>query len=440
MSTKVSSNRLLNDRVHRLYLHYLFPTLIAMASNSLYCLADVFFISKGAGSTGLAALNIAMPLFTLYSAIGLTFGVGGATIMSIAEGTGHMQERNQAFTCSVLGMSVIGLFIAVFGTIFAQPFAYMLGSSQELLPHVMEYMRPINACAMFFVINYAGSILLRNDHAPKLAMQATLCGNITNIILDYLLVMVFGMGLFGASIATALSAVLSLLFMLPHFFFKQNTVHFCKDIFSIEVWKRMLMNGAGSGVLEISAGSVVLIFNYVIVQEADQLFLAAYAIVTNIAYVTKGLLNGFAQAAQPIISTNYGARQKKRTQQAFHISLIASSLFALLLYVLFLLFPNTVAAIFSDGDMQLIASAGDGIRFYFTSLFFTAIITMILYYLQAIECSRAATILALLKGFVFVIISLFIMVHLFGMNGIWFTITLAEGLAVLSGFWLLKKL
>ena len=360
--------------------------------------------------------------------------------MSIAEGTGHMQERNQAFTCSVLGMSVIGLFIAVFGTIFAQPFAYMLGSSQELLPHVMEYMRPINACAMFFVINYAGSILLRNDHAPKLAMQATLCGNITNIILDYLLVMVFGMGLFGASIATALSAVLSLLFMLPHFFFKQNTVHFCKNIFSIEVWKRMLMNGAGSGVLEISAGSVVLIFNYVIVQEADQLFLAAYAIVTNIAYVTKGLLNGFAQAAQPIISTNYGARQKKRTQQAFHISLIASSLFALLLYILFLLFPNTVAAIFSDGDMQLIASAGDGIRFYFTSLFFTAIITMILYYLQAIECSRAATILALLKGFVFLIISLFIMVHLFGMNGIWFTITLAEGLAVLSGFWLLKKL
>lgn len=107
MSTKVSSNRLLNDRVHRLYLHYLFPTLIAMASNSLYCLADVFFISKGAGSTGLAALNIAMPLFTLYSAIGLTFGVGGATIMSIAEGTGHMQERNQAFTCSVLGLSLI---------------------------------------------------------------------------------------------------------------------------------------------------------------------------------------------------------------------------------------------------------------------------------------------------------------------------------------------
>lgn len=440
MSASLSSQHLLQDKVPRLYLHYLLPTLIAMASNSLYCLADVFFISKGAGSVGLAALNIAMPLFTLYSAIGLTFGVGGATIMSIAEGNGRVQERNRAFTCSVIGMAVIGFLIAVFGTLFLEPFAYVLGSSKELLPHVKEYMLPVNACAMFFVINYAGSILLRNDHAPKMAMQATLCGNLSNIVLDYLFVMVFHMGLFGASVATGLSAILSLLFMLPHFIRKKNTVHFTKDIFHMDVWKRMLTNGAGSGVLEISAGSVVLIFNYVIVQQADQLFLAAYAIVTNIAYVTKGLLNGFAQAAQPVISTNYGAGKRDRTRSAFRVSLFASSAFAIILYAIFLLFPNTVAAIFSDGDAQLIASAADGIRFYFTSLLFTAIITMILYYFQAIECSRAATMLAVLKGFVYVLISLFIMVRLFGIMGIWFTITLAEGLAVISGVWLLKRL
>ena len=135
MSTKVSSNRLLNDRVHRLYLHYLFPTLIAMASNSLYCLADVFFISKGAGSTGLAALNIAMPLFTLYSAIGLTFGVGGATIMSIAEGTGHMQERNQAFTCSVLDIcSTFCLHVRKQSRAFAT--CYGIYASNQCLCHV----------------------------------------------------------------------------------------------------------------------------------------------------------------------------------------------------------------------------------------------------------------------------------------------------------------
>ena len=440
MSASISKERLLQDKVSKLYLRYLVPTLIAMASNSLYCLADVFFISQGAGGTGLAALNICMPLFTLYSAIGLTFGVGAATIMSIAEGNGHLEQRNQAFSASIIGMLSIGTLIAVMGNLNLESFAYALGSSKSLLPHVLDYMMPVNACAMFFVINYAGAILLRNDHAPKLAMIGMLCGNFSNIILDYIFVVVLDQGIYGASVATALASVLGLCCLLPHFLLKRNTVHFTKDIFHLDLWNRMLANGLGSGVLEISAGIVILIFNFVIVHMADEVFLAAFAVVTNIAYVTKGLLNGFAQAAQPIISMNYGACNIQRTKKGFHVSLIASAIFAFGVYAIFLLVPKSVASIFGNGDASLIGLTAQGIRFYFSSLFFTSMITMVLYYFQAIECSRAATFLAVLKGFVYVVIALFIMVHLFGVDGIWFTVTLSEGMAVLTGVWLLKRL
>ena len=440
MSTIVSQHSLLSEKIPKLYFRYLIPTLIATASNSLYCLADVFFISKGAGGTGLAALNICMPIFTLYSAIGLTFGVGAATIMSIAEGNRKMYERDIAFTCSIVGMLFVGTIIAVVGNMYLEPFAYLLGSSKELLPHVKDYLMPVNAVAMAFVINYSGSILLRNDHAPKMAMVATITGNLANIVLDYVFVMILDMGILGASIATALSAVIGLFCLLPHFFLKRNTVHFVKDIFHASIWKRMMANGAGSGILEISAGMVILVFNYVIVQQADEVFLAAYAIVTNIAYVCKGLFNGFAQAAQPIISMNYGAQNKERMQKAFSISVVSSVIFSLLVYAVFLFQPGFVASIFSNGDTSLIASASQGIRYYFSSLLFTAIITMILYYLQAIEYSRAATALAILKGFVFVLLALFVMVLLFGINGIWFTITLSEAMAVICGVWLLKHL
>ena len=440
MSTAVSQQSLLSEKVSKLYFRYLIPTLIATASNSLYCLADVFFISKGAGGIGLAALNICMPLFTLYSAIGLTFGVGAATIMSISEGNRKMHDRDIAFTCSIVGMIVIGTIIAIVGNLYLEPFAYLLGSNKELLPYVKEYMMPVNAVAMVFVINYSGSILLRNDHAPKMAMFATIFGNLSNIVLDYVFVMILDMGILGASIATALSAVIGLLCLFPHFILRHNTVHFVKDIFHWNIWKRMLANGAGSGILEISAGMVILVFNFVIVLKADQVFLAAYAIVTNIAYVCKGLFNGFAQAAQPIISMNYGAQNKERMQKAFYISVVSSVIFSILLYAIFLLKPQFVAGIFSNGDTSLIGSASQGIRFYFSSLIFTAIITMILYYLQAIEYSRAATALAVLKGFVFVLVALFVMVLLFGVNGIWFTITLSEGMAVICGLWLLKHL
>ena len=183
------STALFEKKVSSLYAHYLLPTLLAMASNSLYCLADVYFVSKGAGSTALAAMNIAIPLYTIYSAIGLTFGVGAATVMSVAEGEKQPKVRNKAYTYGVLGMVSIGLCIAFFGNLFVDDFAYLLGSSEELLPLVKAYMIPVNGMAMAFIVNYAGSVILRNDHAPRLAMIATMAGNFSllfNLIWEFL--------------------------------------------------------------------------------------------------------------------------------------------------------------------------------------------------------------------------------------------------------------
>ena len=92
--------------VSRLYLSYLLPTVIAMVSNSLYCLADVYFISIGSGTLGLAAVNIVMPMYTLYSCIGLLFGVGASTIIAIERGAGHEQRADQAFSMSVAAVVI----------------------------------------------------------------------------------------------------------------------------------------------------------------------------------------------------------------------------------------------------------------------------------------------------------------------------------------------
>lgn len=435
----MNTRSLLTGSIPKLYLSYLIPTLVAMLSNSLYCLVDVYFISKGAGSVGLAALNIAMPIFTIYSAIGLTFGVGGATVMAVAEGSHHMEERNQAFTLSVVCMGVIGILISVFGTLFLEPFAYALGSSESLLPYVKLYMGPINVSAFAFVLMYAASILIRADHAPKLAMNAMLFGNISNMVLDYVFVMIFKMGLTGASIATCISPFLTVIGVSFHFIKKNNTVHFTKDCFSVLMLKRIFSNGLGSGIMEISAGAIILLFNVVILHLADELFLASYAIVTNIAYVCKGLLNGFAQGIQPIISANYGARNMERVKEALKVCILFASGFALIVYVIFLFTPQAVATLFANGDTKLIAQSAIGIRLYFSSLLFTAIITMIMYYFQSIERGKISTLLAVLKGFVFVAVSMTVLIFCFGIEAIWLSVTFAEGLALLSAGIIMKK-
>lgn len=435
----MNSEHLLHHKVSRLYLHYLFPTLLAMASNSLYCLADVYFVSIGAGSTGLAAMNIAMPVFMIYSAIGLTFGVGGATIMSIAEGNKNTLLRNQAFSLSMVLNISIGLIVAILGTMFADTFAYALGSSEALLLDVKQYLIPVNMGAFVFVLNYAGAVLLRNDHAPKLAMIATITGNLSNVVLDYIFVIVLKQGLQGAAIVTVLGTLISVLCMSIHFIRKQHTVHFQWNCMKVSLIKRMCMNGSGSGILELSAGIVILVFNFVILQYADEQFLASFAIVTNIAFVLKGLLNGFAQAAQPIISTNYGANNKIRAQEAFFVSLWYSGLFSLCIYILCLLFPKEVASIFANQDQELIILAGKGIMYYFSGLVSTALLTMYLYYFQSIESGRIATILAVCKGFIFVLLFLWGLLWLFGVSAIWFCVPLAETITLFIAWWIRKR-
>lgn len=432
-------HELFEKPVKSLYMAYLIPTLIGMLSNSMYCLVDVYFISKGSGSIGLAALNIAMPMFTMYSAIGLSFGVGGATVMAIAYGAKDEDTRNRAFTMCIWMMLIIGLIFTVVGSIFLPQFARLLGASEELLPHVIAYMRPIHLAGFAFVLMYSSSILLRADHNPKLAMNALLIGNVANMILDYVFVMVFEMGISGAAIATAISPCITVALSSLHFLRKQHTVTFVKHWFSMDLLRRIWSNGLGSGVMEISAGVVILLFNAVILWIGDATVLAAYAIITNIAYVAKGLFNGFAQAAQPIISSNYGANRLDRVKEALHCSLIYAAIFSLLCYVVFLLFPGNVAALFANGDQSLITTSILGIRLYFLCLVFLACNTMFMYYFQSLEYGRIATILAVCKGLIFVVIGLVVLVPWLHINGVWLSVTLAESLCFVIALWAYKR-
>lgn len=414
-----------NTKLHTLYGRFLLPTLIAVISNSLYCIVDVYFISSGSGNMGIAALNIAMPIFTIYSAIGLLFGFGSATVMSIAEGRGKAKEKDQAFTLAVFFMIVIGFIIMMYTTLCPIHFAKLLGSSDVLLPYVLTYLKPICISSIPFIIMYSINIILRSDHNPKLAMHALLTGNVFNIIFDYIFVEVCKWGIFGAAFATSLSPVVILLVSLLHFK-RKDRAHFTKDFMNISILKRILNAGAGSGMMELSSGIIIFIFNLVILSLSNELFLSAYGIVTNIAYVIKGLLNGFSQAAQPMISYYHGANEKQKSKQSFFISLYTSVGFSCILYILFILFSKEVCIPFSDGNPALIDLAAHGVILYFSCMIFMSFNTMYMNYLQAIEEGKISTLLAVCKGFIFVIASLFIFVSILGMDGVWISVCGAE--------------
>ncbi len=372
-----------------------------------------------------------MPVYTIYSCIGLLFGVGGATIMGIAEGAKDDVTRNQSFTLSCIMMLIIGIIISIVGSIWVEPFARLLGSTEDILPYVKDYMLPVNISAFGFIFMHASGILLRADHAPKTAMISLMIGNISNIILDYLFVMVFRMGILGASIATALSPIITLFCIVIYFIRKKNKVKFTKDFYSTHLLRRIVSSGLGVGILELSTGFIIIVFNIIILAISNETALAAYAIITNIAYVLKGLLTGMAQAGQPILSANFGAGYKERVYEVLKITLFYSVIFSLITYFCFLLFPKSIVAVFAEGDQALIQVSAKGLCIYFSSLVFMAINSMMMNYYQSIEQGKIATGIAFLKGIILIIIGLSLLVPFFGLTGVWLCVLFAEGICTL---------
>lgn len=418
----------------------LFPTSIAMVTHSFYCLADVFFIGKGVGSDGTAALNIALPIFTLFTAIGLLIGVGATTTISVLVGQGNTKDNNKVFTMAVVINLCAGVTLSILGGIFCVPIARFLGATDELLPYVVDYLKPVLVTCFVYIMSAMLQVIIRADRNPKLVMASTITGNVANIGLDYVFVMIFDMGMFGASLATAVGPMVALSMMLLHFKLGKNNISLTKNFWNNTISKRLLKNGIGTCILEISSGIVIFLFNISLLKVSGKGAVAVYTVISNVGYAGKMIFTGIAQSSQPIISRSYGNKNIKNVKLGFRLSLYAAITFSLTTYILLLLFPMQVLSIFITDNPQIIAHNIGSVAIYFSSFVFTAINTMLMYYFQSLEKPKHTLIIAVLRGIVLITACLAILPNIFGENGIWISLTVSEVLTFIIFFPIVFKL
>ncbi|MEG1993626.1 MAG: MATE family efflux transporter, partial [Oscillospiraceae bacterium] len=141
----------------------LFPTSISMVTHSFYCLADVFFVGKGVGSDGIAALNIALPIFTLFTAVGLLIGVGATTTISVLSGEGNFKDNNKVFTTAVVINLCAGIVLSILGGVFCVPFARFLGADDDLLQLVVDYLKPVLVTCFIYIMSAMMQVIIRAD-------------------------------------------------------------------------------------------------------------------------------------------------------------------------------------------------------------------------------------------------------------------------------------
>ncbi len=404
----------------RTFGRYASLNILGMVGISCYILADTFFVARGAGATGLAALNIAIPAFNLLNGLGLMIGVGAATHFTVCRAQGDQQGADRAFTQAVyLGLAV-GLVFLLLGVIAAAPLAGLLGADAETFPLTRTYLRTLLSFSPFFVMNNVLLAFVRNDGAPGRAMCGMVVGSLSNIVFDYLFIFPLGMGMFGAALATGVSPIISILLLSGHLRGAGRGFHLRRSRFAPRALPGLCAPGLSSLIGELSSGVVLLLFNLILLHLTGNTGVAAYGIVANLALVAIAIYQGLSTGMQPLISHSSGMGDHAALRRLYRYGLTTALTIATALYVLVFFFADPIAAAFnSAGDPVLHSYAVSGLRIYFLGFWCAGFNLTTAAFFSASNRAGMGFAISLVRGVAAVPPILLALAALFGVTGVW---------------------
>lgn len=423
----MTKENLLKENELKLVLRYIIPSMAGMVGMSMYIFADTFFIANGIGSVGLTALNIALPLFSIFTGTGLLIGIGGATIFSISKGSGDKEKEESTFYVALKIGIISSIIYTIIGLVFSEEIAYLLGASDQTIEMVNTYIRTIFYFIGPFIINNIFLAFIRNDGSPKLTMISMLVSTLGNIILDYVFIYIFNMGMFGAALATGFAPIVSILILSSHFLKDSNTLKIKKITVTMVRIKEIMKSGIASFITEMSSGAVIFFFNIVILKIVGDIGVAAYGIIANVALVAVSIFNGIGQGLQPLISVNFGAKKYKRLKNIIRDGLIIALGLGVIFYAVAVIFQVEITMIFnSENIKELTDITVRGIRIYFSALVIMGVNMTIAMILQSVSKTKESFVISIIRGFIGIILGLVTLPYIFGLDGVWFTVPLAE--------------
>lgn len=424
-----------NEPVGELFRKMFIPTLLGMVSMVLLNLADGAFVGHGAGSDGLAAVNIAAPIFNIMTGIGVTFGLGASITASILLSRGNVKVARMHITQAMFACIAFALIVAVLIMTNLETTCRLFGSNAQLLPHACKYLKWIVLFMPFQMLGMVGGFVVRLDGSPKYAMFCTLTASILNVFLDWLLVFPLGMGVEGAAIATSVSFAISGLILLVYMLFLSKNLRFYTLRLTLKsfllsnrnLWYQLK---AGLPVMlgELAISAMIMVGNFVFMKYLGADGVAAYSVACYTTPIFFMVANAIVESSQPISSFAYGVGDKLRLRQIRGLMHGIAVITGILSLALLAVFPGAVSSIFIPSTEPAYQLCVQGLPMFGVAAFFISLNLVAVGYLQSIEKTRMATVFTLLRGFIFMIPSFLLLPMALGVPGIWLAIPLSEAL------------
>ena len=430
----------LNGRIKPMYLKYLSAAFGSAMITSVYSIMDTAMVGQYHGPQGTAALAVVAPVWNIIYSLGLLMGIGGSVIFSTKRGCGRSDgSENQYFTSAVIGAVILSVLAWTGVMNFDRPILTFFGADEALLVLAQEYMRPIKYVFPLFLFNQMLAAFLRNDSNPGLATLGVLSGGIFNIFGDYFFVFTCGMGIYGAGLATAIGSGISFLVMLTHFISRRNTLRLVKPEKLTRKLREITVTGFSTFFIDVAMGILTVLFNRQIMNYLGTNALAIYGPIIQVSTFVQCCAYSVGQAAQPIVSTNFGAGKGERIRETLRLALWTSVFFGVFWTALSMACPNVYIRIFMSPTPEILDMAPAIVRTYALSFLLLPFNIFSTYYFQAIMKPKAAFVVSVARGLVISGILIMVLPVLVSAGAIWFAMPVTELLVMLYAAAAIRK-
>lgn len=419
--------------VFSLLLQYAIPAIVAMVASSLYNIVDGIFIGQGVGAGAIMGLAITMPIMNLSAAFGAMVGVGGSTLLSVKLG-----EKDYNFAAKILGNvitlnCIIGIGLGAVMLLFLDPILRFFGASDYTIPYARDFMVIVLIGNVFTHLFLGLNAMLRSSGKPKKAMKATIMTVIINIALAPLFIFVLHLGIRGAALATVLSQLIVLLWQFKLFSNPNELIHLRRDTYRLErrIVTGSLSIGLSPFLINLCACLVVIIINKQLVSYGGDVAVGAYGIANRMMFFFVMVVIGINQGMQPIAGFNFGAKHYTRLNQVLKYAITIATGIWIVGFIVCVLLATPVASAFTN-DEELLKEAAHALRVMNLVVPIIGFQMITIGFFQSIGKAGISIFLSLTRQLLFLVPLLLILPNFFGLEGIWYSIPIADGTAAIT--------
>ena len=418
-----------------LLMKYAVPSVVAMTTSSLYNMVDRIFIGHipDVGTLSLGGLAVTFPIMNLSAAFGAMVGVGSSTLMSIKLGQKDYKTAERVLGNLVSLNIIIGILVGALGLIFIDPLLYFFGASENTLQYARDYMFIILLGNVITHLFLGMNAALRSTGHPHVAMIATIATVVINSILDPLFIFTFEMGIKGAAYATILAQIVALVYVTMVLSNKNDIIHLHSGIYGLKkrLVKNILSIGLSPFCMQLCACLVVIFINKGLTKHGGDHAIAAYGIVNGITFLFVMVVLGICQGMQPIAGYNFGARHQNRVTEVLKKAILFATLTMCFAFVLCEFFPRYPVMLFTE-DEKLIALSVSGMRIIVSMFPVVGFQIVTSNFFQSIGMVKKSIFLSVSRQLVFLVPFLVIFPEIWGTDGVWLSIAVADGIATIT--------